>query len=168
MWSDTYDHPGGFWSISVFTSFKNVGNWVFINFILAYKCLGMKVCWAWRREKHQASRNISSQCVFVCGYESEQMLDGRGLFQSNLWIHLLVLSDSRRWGWCGETEEQWGGEWPELRLTFHCNNTLLLQSSSERSDRYSEVCQQSGKLTLITHIKYWLFTNGHTLETARF
>lgn len=91
--------------------------------------------------------------------------------QSTLLMHLMVMSDSRNRGvervegrW-RETEVQWEGVWPELRFTFHCKNTPL-ESSSERSDRYSEVCQHCEKYTLvrplrITHIKH-SFRNGHT------
>lgn len=92
--------------------------------------------------------------------------------QSTLLMHLMVMTDRRNGGAervegrRRETEEQWEGVWPELRFTFHCENTLL-ERSSERSDRYSEVCQHRGKCTLvrplrITHIKHSSFTNGHT------
>lgn len=120
-----------------------------------------------------------SLCVCLFGYEFIQVLIRQRalrtwLHQSPLLIRLTVMTDRRNRvvekveG--RETEQQWEGVWPELRFMFRCKNTQL-ESSSERSDRYSKVCQHHGKCTLvrwlsIAHIRHPSFIKWDTQKAA--
>ena len=156
---------------------------VLINvFTLAGKRWGVKACCAQKREMRVRSLTDSrpkETFYHVCICRSGFALMVRWQWalrtwvpQSTLSMHFKVIIVSRNKmvetgdGRRAETEEQWEGVWPEPSFTFHCKNNPL-ECSSERSDRYSEVCQHYGKCTLvrllrITHIKLSSFAHGHT------